>query len=176
VEVVSWYDLGGLVAADRSAWQWLSDVASHPWSWVIARFGAPAGEVRGWLTDSGGARLAYRSESGVAVSVAAIPAPGFSGLRHEVTVRRAGHTVRFGGAFHLGGEWSFGPVHLDGEAVVAEERETETRDADPWFMANVAAIGAVVRAVGGDTSGPAPFTWDQALTIDACVQEAAGLR
>ncbi|MDQ1245734.1 MAG: hypothetical protein QG597_101 [Actinomycetota bacterium] len=176
VDVVSHYDLGGLVTANRSDWQWLTDVASHPWSWVVSRFGRPVAEVDGWQVDGGGAGLAYRSTSGVAVSVTALPIPGLAGLRHDLTVRLAGHSVSFGGAFHLGRDWSFGPVLLDGTAVARGEEEPVAFDADPWFLANVTAIESVVRAVGGDASRPPPFTWDQALILDACVQQAAGTR
>lgn len=204
VEVRSDYDLGALVREDRSPWQWLSDVASHPWSWAVAAFGSPVGDVR--PVSAGGAGLSYTSESGVPVSVSARHAPGLAGLRHSVRVRGAHGELTFDGQFRLGHQWVFNPPTLRSnsahERLLASDGSLRAPapnhgPGDAWHRANVSAIAAVVAAVesshgagftgslGSATAdgsratfrahGPQPFTWSQAVAMDACVQQAANL-
>ena len=171
VEVHSDYDLGALVREDRSTWQWLSDVASHPWSWAVARFGPPVSDVR--PVAAVGAALSYTSELGVPVSVSARHAPGLAGLRHSVTVRGSHGDLAFDGQFRLGHQWVFNPPMLRSNA--ADERmlasdgsltapafdpgadadaghgdgvpDPDPGPGDAWHRANVSAIAAVVRAL-----------------------------
>lgn len=219
VDIHSAYDLGALVSEERTPWQWLSDVASHPWSWAVARFGLPTGDPTERDVSAGWATLSYTSESGVPVSVSAQHQRRREGLRHTVRVRGTSGDLTFGGQFRLGHSWVFTPPRFTPHPAIGRpEAGGAAADAqggawadghdgewplgqlgqpvggDAWHRANVAAIAAVVHAVnsgpgagraGDDTSGsgdlsdlsapaPRPFTWSQAVAMDACVQAASG--
>jgi hypothetical protein len=183
VEVRSTFELPGPVLPIEVMF---TEVAVHPWSWVLSLLGSSGGiavpDGSGWPDAGCEVRsheshrlLLQTSAAGVRVSVECRRVAGRQGITHEVLFRGARGQLSVRGDYNIGSEWSFPPpqVHwADGRTDVLGSDEAGLPD--PWYRANARAVAAVVSTVGGGPADARLFTWNAALGLDRCVQSGLG--
>lgn len=157
----------------------LLEVASHPWSWLLHLLG-PDAAPHDTVVDVAAHQATLRAPGTIptapAVEVAVTLDPGFSGLQHSIELDTDHASLQLTGEFHLGHDWRYGPVLLDGHPV----SDTESGPPDPWYRANARAVATFVDLVAGrltpqDATRAGLPDLPTAHHLDRCVRDALGI-
>jgi len=145
---------------------WFIDVAVHPLSWLLHRFGEF--HLAGHRVGQGDADVSVVLEQpGRQIDVALYDLPS-TGIRIDCQLVGERALARLSGGYRPERQWWFEPVLLEGEPVTeGEYSQTE----DIWFRANRRAVGqfcAVVRGESGreDALARGSFDLEKAVGIE----------
>ncbi len=168
VEVCSQVDL----ASERIGPDLFSEVATHPWSWVITLLGSPDVESARCVRSADAFTLNTSSDT-LDVAIVCREQPGLAGISHEVLFHGSHARMRVGGSFAVGSHWVFAAPTVewpDGSVDVLGS--PETGPPDPWYRANARSVAAFVAAVSGAPGDSMLFGWSVALGLDRTLQRA----
>lgn len=178
VQVDSTFDLPG---PHHPIAQMFTEIAVHPWSWVVSLLGSPAGEASAGggcaVSSEDSAQLVlYTRADQVPVTVGCRRESGRAGITHEVVFHGTHGDLTLVGSFDIGHDWRFDAPRIRwADGRLESCGSLESSPPDPWFRANARGIAAVVAAVQGGKPDGHLFGWSMALTIDRCVHNALGL-
>ncbi len=146
------------------------EVASHPLSWLVHRFGAP--QAFGGHVDGADTILRVRFGNG-ATGVVRCRRTGAEGIRHRLVVRGAGTQAELRGSFSPDCPWRYAPVTVNGSPVGSGEAPPT----DCWLRANHRSLHAIVDVLRGRRTvdeglRSGLFDIDKAIVIDECVTAA----
>lgn len=161
VRVLTVHDLGRPFSGPDA----LSELASHPWSFVSTLLGLP--ELLQAELGPAQALLRLR-HGGVPVQLQVRAQPGLAGLRHAIEIDTAAGLLSLEGRFRLGQPWVFEPARRGAQAL-----GPAPDSGDAWMAANQQAIAAQLRALLGEgLPEPRLFSPARAWALDAAVAEA----
>lgn len=168
VEVLSQVDL----VSTRIGPDLFSEVATHPWSWVITLLGSPDVESARCVRTADAFTLNTSSDS-IEVAIVCREQTGLAGISHEVLFHGSHARMRVGGSYAVGSDWVFAAPRVEWpDGSVELLGSSETGPPDPWFRANANSVAAFVAAAGGAPGDSMLFGWSVALGLDRTLQRA----
>jgi predicted dehydrogenase len=152
---------------DFSSGQWILEATSHPLSWLVEQFGAPALVAADHRRD----QVAMELTLGSVPATVATRIGGRPGIEQHLRLTWAGGAdLVLHGAFRPGRPWQYEPVLVGGRPVT----DGEWSPTDCWLDAQSASVAAMVEAFRGGPVDPRLFGPERAGGIDAVVQAALG--
>ena len=136
--------------ASKTGPGWFVDVAAHPLSWLLHRFG----EFRllGQRVGAGKATVSVvLGREGLQVDVALYPLPT-TGIRIRLELVGDRELAHLAGGYRPDRQWWFDPVALGDDRLTAGEHSVEE---DIWFRANRRAVALFCRTLRGEATVPA---------------------
>ena len=130
--------------ARKSPAQWFVDVAAHPLSWLLHRFG-PLNCVGHYTGDGEAAVSLVMAGSSVQLDVALYPLPA-TGIRIGLDLVGDRACTRLAGGYQPDRQWWFDPIDLGDERLTDGEFST---DEDIWFRANRRSVDLFCRVLEG---------------------------
>ena len=134
--------------------EYFYETVSHPVSLVVHKLQDVVSAVR-----TAPAEILARTASGTELRIVCREDPSLSGIRHQITVTggEAGNNVggetsqnvlRLTGEYVTGAPWHYRPLEYNGYPISEEHFPA----ADPWYTANKASLGNLLRYFAGEQS------------------------
>ncbi|MBQ3683631.1 MAG: Gfo/Idh/MocA family oxidoreductase [Succinimonas sp.] len=134
--------------------EYFYETVSHPVSLMVHKLQDVVSAVR-----TAPAEILARTASGTELRIVCREDPSLSGIRHQITVTggEAGNNVggetsqnvlRLTGEYVTGSPWHYRPLEYNGYPITEEHFPA----ADPWYTANKASLGNLLRYFAGEQS------------------------
>lgn len=145
--------------AEKSPIGWFHDVAVHPLSWVLHRFGRF--DLERFFVGRGPADVSTLFLNGSQQLDAMLYPLPRTGLRLDWTLIGSRGVACLGGGFQPGREWWFDPLLVDDEPVTRGEysrgdsrdgRDGDRRLEDIWYRANRRAVAQFCAVLRGEST------------------------